>query len=32
MKKQYKSSIINYHEITNKIIFDGVSLKYYVAS
>ena len=32
MKKEYKSSIIKNHKITNKIFFDGVSLKGYVAS
>ena len=32
MKKQYKSSIIKNHEITNKKFLDGVPLKGYVAS
>ena len=32
MKKEYKSSIIKNHKITNKIFFDGVSLKGYVGS
>ena len=32
MKKQYKSSIIKNHKITNKNVFDGVPLKGYVAS
>ena len=32
MKKQYKSSIIKNHKITNKKNFDGVPLKGYVAS
>ena len=32
MKKQYESSIIKNHKITNKKIFDGVPLKGYVAS
>ena len=32
MKKEYKSSIIKNHEITNKNFFDGVSLKGYEAS
>ena len=31
MKKEYKSSIIKNHKITNNF-FDGVSLKGYVAS
>ena len=32
MKKQYKSSIIKNHKITNKNFFAGVPLKGYVAS
>ena len=32
MKKQYKSSRIKNHKITQKKIFDGVPLKRYVAS
>ena len=32
MKKEYKSSIIKNHEITNKNYFKGVSLKGYIAS
>ena len=32
LKKQYKSSIIKNHKITQKKIFDGVPLKSYVAS
>ena len=32
MKKEYISSIIKNHKITNKQNFDGVSLKGYVAS
>ena len=32
MKKEYKSSIIKNHKITNNFLFDGVSLKGYVAS
>ena len=32
LKKEYKSSIIKNHKITNKKIFDGVALKGYVAS
>ena len=32
MKKQYKSSLIKIHRIINKISFDGVPLKGYVAS
>ena len=32
MKEQYKSSIIKNRNITNKISFDGVPLKSYVAS
>ena len=32
MKKQYKSSIIKNHKITEKIFFYGVALKGYVAS
>ena len=32
MKKQYKSSIIKNHKITNKKSFDGISLKGFVAS
>ena len=32
MKKQYKSSVIKNHKITNKNFFKGVSLKGYVAS
>ena len=32
MKKQYKPSIIKNHKITEKIFFDGVPLKGYVAS
>ena len=32
MKKQYNSSIIKNHKITNKQLFDGVPLKGYVAS
>ena len=32
MKKQYKSSINKNHKITEKIFFDGVPLKIYVAS
>ena len=32
LKKEYKSSIIKNHKITNKQNFDGVSLKGYVAS
>ena len=32
MKKQYSSSIIKNHKITNKIFFDGIPLKGYVAS
>ena len=32
MKKEYKSSMIKNHKITNKNDFDGVSLKGYVAS
>ena len=31
MKKQYKSSIIKNHKITNKNLFDGIPLKGYVA-
>ena len=32
MKKEYKSSIIKNHKITNKKFYDGVSLKGYIAS
>ena len=32
MKKQYKSSKLKYHKITNKKKFDGVPIKGYVAS
>ena len=32
MKKQYKSSIIKIHKITNKISLDGVPLKGYATS
>ena len=32
MKKQYESSIIKNHKITNRICFDGVPLKGYTAS
>ena len=32
IRKQFKSSIIKNHKITNKKIFDGVSFKDYVAS
>ena len=32
MKKQYNSSIIKNHKITNKKHFNGISLKGYVAS
>ena len=32
MKKQYKSSRIKNHKITKENVFDGVSLKGYVAS
>ena len=32
MKKQYKTSIIKNHKITQKSFFDGISLKGYVAS
>ena len=31
MKKQYKSSIIKNHKIANKMFFEGVTLKGYVA-
>ena len=30
-KKQYKSSIIKNHKITNKFLFDGIPFKGYVA-
>ena len=32
MKKEYKSSIVKNHKVTNKNFFDGVSFKGYVAS
>ena len=32
MKKQYKSSIIKNHSVTEKIFFDGIPLEGYVAS
>ena len=32
IRKQYKSSIIKNHKITNKHIFDDVPLKGYIAS
>ena len=32
MKKQYNSSIIKNHKITNKNVFDGIPLKGYLAS
>ena len=32
MKKQYNSSIIKNHKITNKNVFDGIPLKGYLVS
>ena len=32
MKKEYKSSIIKNHKITNENLFDGVSLQGHIAS